>query len=259
LGGHGAGGFEFAAFLTEEKFAVGIEDSEGGNAAIEGDIIFFGEVEIFVLLADIDVDDEKSFVEGRSDFWAVEGLVENMTVEAPVGTKDDEDPLVGSCCSMKSFGDFLGSVGIGGVEVFCYEGLTEKSGGATLRDTQKPLVALVEPRLGHGDVLFFESGAVFCGESELEHQNVKLWSGIILFSELGGEIGETVGFPGGPEREFVGEWNLYVVWANGLRGGRLRVESRESGGISGKNGGTPFLEWCEGARGTGLTGWGEDG
>lgn len=88
---------------------------------------------------------------------------------------------------------------------------------------------------------------------------MKLWPGIILFSELGGEIDETVGFPGGPEGEFVGEWNLYVAWANGLRGGRLRVESRESGGISGKNGGTPFFEWWEGGRGSGLTGGGKDG
>ena len=169
MGGHGAGGFEFAAFLTEEKFAVGIEDSEGGNAAIEGDIVFFGEVEIFVLLADIDVHDEKRFVEGRSDFWAVEGLVENMTVEAPVGAKDEEDPLVGSCRGIKSFGDFPGGVGFGGVQVFRDQGLTEKSGGGTLRDTKKPLVALAEPSLGHGDVLFFETGAVFCGESELKH------------------------------------------------------------------------------------------
>jgi len=62
FGGHGAGGFEFATLLAEEESAVGIEDGDGGDATVKRDAVLFGDVEIFVHLADVDVDDEEGFV-----------------------------------------------------------------------------------------------------------------------------------------------------------------------------------------------------
>lgn len=238
--------------MTEEKAAVGIEDGERRDAAIEGHIVFLGDVEIFVLLSDVDVDHEKGFVEGGSDFRAVEGLVENMAVRAPVAAKNNENSFVRSGGGVESFADFLAGVDAGRIEIFAYQRLTEASGGGTLRDTEEPLVVLVEPSLGHGDILFFEGGAVLEGEGEFEHEHVEVRLRILFLGDLCGEIGEAVGFPGRPEGEFVEERNLYVVRANGLWAGGLAVESGKSGDISGENGATPFFEGREGGSESGL-------
>jgi len=59
LGRHGTGGFEFAAFLAKEELAVGVQDGDSGDAALERDIVFLGNIEILVHLADVDVRDKK--------------------------------------------------------------------------------------------------------------------------------------------------------------------------------------------------------
>ena len=95
FGGHGACGFEFAALLREEELAIGIEDSDSGDAAVEGDVILFGDVEITVHFADIDVNDEERFVERGSNFGGVESFIEDMAVEAPITAEDDKNTFVG--------------------------------------------------------------------------------------------------------------------------------------------------------------------
>ena len=203
--------------MAEEELAIGIEDGEGGYTAVERDIVFFGDVQIFVHLADVDMDDEERFVEGGSDFGAVEGFVENVTIEAPVAAKDDENALVGRGGRLESFGDFLVGVDARGIEIFLFEGLAEASGSGVLGNGEKPLVTLMEPTLGHGDVLFFEGGAVFCGEGELEKEDVETGLRIILLDELRGKIGEAFGFPGKPESELVLEGDGLFVWADKMR------------------------------------------
>ena len=203
--------------MAEEELAVGIEDGEGGYTAVERDIVFFGDVQIFVHLADVDMDDEERFVEGGSDFGAVEGFVENVTIEAPVAAKDDENALVGSGGGLKSLGDFLVSVDARGIEIFLFEGLAEASGSGVLGNGEKPLVTLMEPTLGHGDVLFLKGGAVFCGEGELEKEDVETGLRIILLDELRRKIGEAFGFPGRPESELVLEGDGLFAWADKMR------------------------------------------
>ena len=56
FGSHGAGGFEFATLLAEEEGAIRIKDGDGGDAAIERDVVFFGDVEVFIHSADVNVD-----------------------------------------------------------------------------------------------------------------------------------------------------------------------------------------------------------
>ena len=56
--GHGTGSFELAAFLAEEELAVGIDNGDGGNATFERNVVFLGDIEIFVHLADVDVNDD---------------------------------------------------------------------------------------------------------------------------------------------------------------------------------------------------------
>jgi len=59
IGRHGTGGFEFAAFLAEEELAVGVQDGDSGDATLERDIVFLGNIEILVHLPDVDVGDKK--------------------------------------------------------------------------------------------------------------------------------------------------------------------------------------------------------
>jgi len=133
FGGHGASGFEFTAPLAEEELAAGIEDGDGGDTAVERDFVFFGDVEILVHLSDVDMDDEERFVEGGSDFRAVEGFIENMAIETPVAAKDDENTLVGSGGGFDSFRDFLVGIDVGGIEIFLFvERLAETCGCGVL-------------------------------------------------------------------------------------------------------------------------------
>jgi hypothetical protein len=242
--------------LAEEELAVGIEDRQRGDAAVEGNIVFFGDVEIFVHAADVDVEDEEGFVQGGSDFRAVESFVEDVAIEAPVAAEDDEDAAMGRGGGVESFGDLLAGIGIGGIEILPSEGLTEQCGGGMLGRDEEPVVALAGPLLDHGDELLMASSSLFGREGELEKQSVEIGIGVVFLDELGGEVGEALGFPGGPEDEFVLEGDGFLVDAEELGFGRFGVEGGEGGGIAGKDGGAPVLE---GGEGGGELGWGGGG
>jgi len=111
-GGQGAGGFKLAVFLAEEEFAGGIEHGDGGNTAIKGHIVLFGEIEIFVATADVHVDDYEIFFEGGDDFGAVKGFVEGVAVKAPIGAENDKNTFVRGRGGVERFIDFL--LGVGG-------------------------------------------------------------------------------------------------------------------------------------------------
>jgi hypothetical protein len=54
---------KLGGLLRVEELAVGVEDGESGNSLLEGDIVLFGDVEIFVEVTDVHVDEEKVFIE----------------------------------------------------------------------------------------------------------------------------------------------------------------------------------------------------
>jgi hypothetical protein len=249
FGGHGAGGFEFAALLTEEEFAIGIEHGDGGNATFERDIVFFGDVEIFVHLADVDVGDDEGFVERRSDLRGVEGFVEDVAIEAPVATKDEEDALARGGGDAQSFGDFLVGVDTLGIDFLIFERLAETGSGGVADNPKTPLIVLTEPVLRGSHELFLGRSSLFKGEGELEDQRVDVGAGLLVLDNLGSEIGKTFGFPGGPEGDFVLQGDGLFAGAGDVRCGRLGVERGERGGISSEDGGTPFFEGREGGRG----------
>jgi len=104
--------------LAEEEFAGGIEHGDGGNAALEGYIVLLGEIEVFVALADVHVDDYKILVKRGGDFGAVKGFVEGVAVAAPIGAKDDENTFVRGRGRMERFSDFFFGVGVFRIENF---------------------------------------------------------------------------------------------------------------------------------------------
>lgn len=242
MGGHGAGGFEFAAFLAEEERAVGIEDGKGRDAAVERNFIFLGDVEIFVVVADVDMDDEVELVQKGRDFGTVKGFVENVAIEAPVTAKDDEDALAGRGGGFESRGNFFGGVGIGGIDVFVGERLTETRGRGTLGNADDPVIAVQEPGLDHGDVGVLAGFAGSCGEGELGDDDVDAGAGVFVLDDLGRERDEAVGFPACPKIEFVLERDWRFTCAEKLRGLGTAVKSGNGAGIADKDGGAPFLE-----------------
>jgi hypothetical protein len=168
FGGHGTSGFEFAAFLAKEELAVGLEDGDGGDAALERNVVFLGDVEIFVHLADVDVDYEEGLVEGGSDFRGVKRFVEDVTIKAPVATEDDQDAFVRSRRGAKGFGDFLIGVDALWINLLIFEGLAKTGGRGVLSADDVPLTVLTSPRLAHGNELPLGRGALLGGEGELD-------------------------------------------------------------------------------------------
>jgi hypothetical protein len=109
---------ELGGLLRVEELAVGVEDSQGGNSLLQGDVVFFWYVEVFVEAADVDVDQEEVLVE-EFEVWALmEVDVENLAVTAPVAAEVEDDSLVLEAGLFESRGDFGFGIGIGGVEMF---------------------------------------------------------------------------------------------------------------------------------------------
>jgi len=247
--GHGTSGFELAAFLAEEEFAIRIEDGDGGDTAFERNIIVFGDFEIFIHLADVDVGDDERPVEGGGDFGGVEGFVEHVTIKAPVAAEDEENTLVGGRGGMDGFGDLFVGIDALGIEVLVFERLTEARGRRMGGDTEVPLVSLAEPILLHGDKLFSGGDAWLHRKGELHDDGMDVGSGLPLLDDLGGEIGEALGLKRGPEGDLVWEGDGLLARPGDFRSGRFGVKGRERGGIPGKNGGAPFFEGREGRGG----------
>jgi len=113
---------ELGGLLRVEKLAIGVEDDESGNSLLEGDVVLFGYVEVFIEAADVDVDEEEVLVE-EFQVWALMKVdVENLAIAAPVAAEVEDDSLVLEAGLFESRGDFGFRVGFGGVEMFFYCG-----------------------------------------------------------------------------------------------------------------------------------------
>ena len=245
FGGHGAGGFEFAALLREEELAIGIEDGDGGDAAVEGNVIFLGDVEITVHFPDINVNDEERFVERGSDFGRVERFIEDMTIEAPITAEDDEHTSVGCGGGVKGLGDFFGGIGGGGVDILALDGLAKARGNGMSAEDNAPAIVLQAPGLRENDVFALRSCSRLKSESELLNENVDVFAGILFVDHFGGEVDKTIGLEGGPEGDFIGERDVFTVGAADFGFGSRGVEGGEGIGIAGKDSGAPLIEGRE--------------
>ena len=115
VGIHVAHVLKLAGFLAVEEAAMGVEDGESGDAALEGDVILGGEVGVVVVVADVDVDEDVAGVEERVVGLLTEVEIEDLTVAAPVTTKVEDDALVLAGSGSKGVADF--GVGVGGFVV----------------------------------------------------------------------------------------------------------------------------------------------
>jgi len=246
LRGHRAGRFKFAAFLTEEEFAVGIKNSEGGDTTVEWDIVFLGDIEILVHLADVHVDDKEGFVEGGGDFGTVKSFVKDVAIETPVAAEDEENALVRSGSSLERLGNFGVRAKRRIVDLLRIERLAESCGRSALDDEKRPAVVLTEPALDNGDEFLFGGGILLESKGELKNEKMEVGLRVTFPDEISREPGEALRFPGRPEGQFVGESNGLAVKAGKLRFGGLTVKTCESGKIAGEDGGAPLVKRREG-------------
>ena len=87
-----------------------------------------------------------------------------------------------------------------------------------LRPDEAPLAILTIPGLGHGDVLLVGLATLFRCQGELEDDDVKVGRLIGLLYDLRRNVGEALGFPGGPEGDFVGKGDGALVRADDFGG-----------------------------------------
>ena len=87
-------GFEFAALLAVEQLALITDDGERGNAFAQRNPEALSDINVFVHVANVDVDEHEVRIEDWAILGVVEVDVEDMAVPAPVPAKVDEDALV---------------------------------------------------------------------------------------------------------------------------------------------------------------------
>jgi len=99
-GGHGAGfhaahGPELAGLLAVEQLAMLIQNSQRGHAGVDRNLIAGSEIEILILVADVDVDEDVVRVQDGSIGLVVEVDIQHMAVGAPVRSEIENHTLVG--------------------------------------------------------------------------------------------------------------------------------------------------------------------
>lgn len=112
---HVAHVLKLAGFLAVEEAAVGIENSESGDAALEGNVILGGEIGVVVVVADVDVDEDVAGVEECVVGLLMKVEIEDLAVAAPVTAEVEDDALMLARGDSKGVADF--SMGVGGFVV----------------------------------------------------------------------------------------------------------------------------------------------
>src|SRR5437667_1204297 len=93
---HVAGVLKLALVLGVEQLAVGIEDSEGGDAFLERYAVLSGDVQVLIEAADVDVHDHVVLFDQGGELGLAHLGVERVAVAAPVGAEIQHDVLVAS-------------------------------------------------------------------------------------------------------------------------------------------------------------------
>ena len=103
--------FELLFTFGVEKFPVGIKDRECRNALSDGDVVPFGDIDVFIHLADVDMNQNKVFLEEFSVGTLMVVDVENLAIAAPVAPEVEQNSLVFAVGADESGGDVRVSVG----------------------------------------------------------------------------------------------------------------------------------------------------
>lgn len=130
FGPHVAHVLELFVLLREEKLAVRVEDGESGNTLFDGHVVFFGDVDVVVHVADVDVNNDEVFGEEFGVWTLVHVDVKDLAVTTPVATEIKDDALVLCPRLLEGGGDVRRGVSGRGVEMLLDEGDVLSSGVA---------------------------------------------------------------------------------------------------------------------------------
>jgi hypothetical protein len=117
LGCHFAHVLELLVSLRKEQFALRVEDSERGYTFVDGNLILLRDLDVVVVLADVDVDQDELLIEQCEVWRLVEVDVEDLAVAAPVAAEVEDDALVFAAGLGECGVDVRRGVGGLGVEV----------------------------------------------------------------------------------------------------------------------------------------------
>src|SRR5579863_6517828 len=195
------GVFEVALLLRDEKFYSAVQHGEAGNALFQRDLIFRGEIEIFVVLADIAVHDDEIGFENFGDVGIMKSGVEHMAVVAPVAAEIEEDAAVFAGGDGESHANVGASFGGIGIKIgLGFDRLRKAREIGALRGKDYGLAVLLDPILGDGGEAFGRAGGRlqigFESEDDAQHAGLRR----IEVDDFRFEARKAGGFQLGPER-----------------------------------------------------------
>jgi hypothetical protein len=109
---------ELGGLLGVQHLAVSAEDCEGRNTLLEGNAVLFGDINVLVEVANVNVDQEKILFEEIQIRRLMQIDVEHLAVAAPVATKVEDDALMLKASLLEGSGDVGCGIGVGAIEVF---------------------------------------------------------------------------------------------------------------------------------------------
>jgi len=107
--------FELFRLFRVKELAVGVDDRKGWNAFGDRNVVFLRDIDVFVHMAYVDVDENKVLCEELGVRALVVVDVEDLTVAAPVAAKVEDDAFM-FAASLREGGGYIGG-GVGGFGV----------------------------------------------------------------------------------------------------------------------------------------------
>ena len=86
--------FEFPGLLTVEQLSLFIQNGEGRDAFVERNIVALGDVDVFVQVPDIDVNEHEVGLKNGQVRGIVEVNIEYLAIPAPVAAEVNQEALV---------------------------------------------------------------------------------------------------------------------------------------------------------------------
>lgn len=97
---------ELAILLAVNQLSIGIEHCETRNAALHWNLAFRHQILVLLSPANVNVHDFIVRGKNRRHLRTMKSLIQRMAVEAPVGSKHNNDAFVFACRLFQSFFNF---------------------------------------------------------------------------------------------------------------------------------------------------------
>jgi len=93
---------ELRSLRAVKQLAALAQNRQLGNASLEWNSVLFGQIDILVEMADVDVDQDEIGIENRPVLFIVKIDVEYLAIAAPVPTEIEQNASMGGCRALES-------------------------------------------------------------------------------------------------------------------------------------------------------------